>query len=98
MASRHDDRLAQAITDFHRLKDEIAQLTRQRDALKQLIGNEMNRRGKDRLRSGPIAVTRRLVESRRISRESLPEAIYEQYAVPSQYYVYTVKVGERRRE
>lgn len=83
--------LPQAIADYHNLKNEISRLTKRRDSLKQLIANEMNRRGKDRLRSGKIAVTRRLVESRRISRENLPEEIFERYAQPLTYYTYTVK-------
>jgi hypothetical protein len=87
----NNERLAQAIVDFYRLKDEISELTRRRDGLKQLIANEMNKRGKDRLRSGKVAVTRRLIETKRISRENLPEEIYEQYAVPSTYYTYTCK-------
>jgi len=92
-----DEQIANAIVEYHRLKDEIAELTRRRDSLKQLIGNEMNRRGKDRLRSGKTVVTRRLVETRRISRQELPEEIYEQYAVTSQYYTYTVKKETNHR-
>ena len=97
MTSNGDEQLARAIVEYHQLKGEISAIKRRQESLKQLIGNEMNRRGKDRLRSGKTVVTRRLVETRRISRQDLPEEIYERYAVPSQYYTYTVKKEEKQR-
>ena len=90
-----DERLAQSIVEFHRLREEITQLTKKRESMKKHIATEMDRRGRDRLRSGRVAVTRRLVQTQRLVRENMPEEVYQRYAVPTEYYTYTVKIESR---
>ena len=90
-----DERLAQSIVEFHRLREEITQLTKKRESLKKHIATEMDRRSRDRLRSGRVAVTRRLVQTQRLVRENMPEEVYQRYAVPTEYYTYTVKIEPR---
>lgn len=85
-----DKELLRILTKWHESKEKISILKERLAKYKAIIGKEMNKRNVDKMGAGGFTVSRRRNTKTYLSKESVPETIWKEYATKCSFDVFTL--------